>query len=73
MHEDVRVERKKIRAYWIGLCTYLLIFLNVILSVNQFPYMAVVIGAAINAVVIVGFVLLLRRAYRRIRDFEHTT
>ena len=62
------VERRKVRAYWIGLCVYLFIFLNAVRLVGQVPYEVVVAGALLNAAIIVGTFLLLRRAYRKLRN-----
>jgi hypothetical protein len=62
------VERRRILWYWIGLGTYLLILLNVLRIASTLSYMILVLGAVVNLAVIVGIILLLRRAYQRLRS-----
>lgn len=61
-------QRRRIRLYWIGLFTYFLIFENAIRLVGQVPYQLFVLGALLNATIIVGIVIFIRRAYRRLRN-----
>jgi hypothetical protein len=64
---SILIEQKKIRWYWIGVVTYFLILLNAGRFAYQVRYEVLIIGAILNAVMIIGFVLLLRKSYRRIR------
>ena len=61
-------ERRRIRWYWVGLGTYFLILLNVARIAGGLPYQIFVLGALLNAAIIIGIILLLRRAYRRLRS-----
>ena len=61
-------ERRRIRFYWIGLGTYFLIFLNALCFAGRVPYQVFVLGALLNAAMIVGIFILIRRAYRRLRN-----
>jgi hypothetical protein len=66
--DSASAERRRIRLYWIGLGTYFLIFLNAIRFANRVPYQVFVLGALLNAAIIVGIFILIRRAYRRLRN-----
>ena len=67
----IQAEKKKIRWYWIMLALYALICWNAASIASQVPFGALMTGALVNAAVIIGFVILLRKSYRRIR--EHNT
>jgi hypothetical protein len=62
-----RNERRRIRLLWIGLGTWLFIFLNAIRLASHVPYQIVFLGFFLNLIMIVGIVVLLRQAYRQLR------
>jgi hypothetical protein len=61
------VERRRLKWYWIGLCTYLLILLNVARIASTLPYQLFVFGAVLNGAIVVAIIILIKRTYRRIQ------
>jgi hypothetical protein len=55
---------RRIRWLWIGLGTQLLIFVNAARYLPAVPYQAFIVGALINAGMVIAFVVALRKAYR---------
>ena len=67
-HVSIPTERAKVRWYWIGVVTYFLIWMNALRFAAVVPYQILVGGAILNTVIIIGFIVLLRRSYRRIKE-----
>lgn len=60
--------RRRIRWYWVGVGTYLLVLLNVVRIAGKLPYQIFALGAVVNLAILIAIILLLRRAYKRRRS-----
>jgi uncharacterized integral membrane protein len=58
----------RIRLLWVGLVTSCLILLNDFRYVMSSPLYVIFLGFTINGILIVAFVLELRKTYKRLRD-----
>lgn len=65
--ELIRLERRRIRWYWVGVVLYSLIWLNGLRFARQVSYVVLILGALVNVAMLLGAIFLLRRSNLRLR------
>ena len=65
---NIRSQRRRLVFLWIGLGTWFLIFVNAARYAGRFPYTVFLLGACINLIVLISFILAIRAVYKRGRD-----
>src|SRR5450432_2051003 len=60
-------DRRQIRILWVGAGLYFLILLNGLRYWGQLPYQVVILGAALNAMILTMFIMTIRKVRKRIR------
>ena len=60
-------DRRQIRILWAGAGLYFLILLNGLRYWGQLPYQVVILGAALNAMILTMFIMTIRKVRKRIR------
>ena len=63
----IQADRRRIKFLYVGLVTWIVIFLNAVIRyASKVPYQVFVVGSVIDSIIIVTFILALRKAYRRL-------
>jgi hypothetical protein len=60
-------DRRKLRILWIGAGTYSLILLNGLRFFEELPYQVVLFGTAVNAALLIAFIMTIKKVSKRIR------
>lgn len=59
-------DRRKLRLLWIGAGTYVAILLNGLRFFAEIPYQVVLLGTALNAMILIALIVTIRKVYKRI-------
>ena len=64
--EKIRADRRRLKILWAGLAVYFVGMMNAIRFAFRVPYQAVIVGALINAAMIVAFFMAIVKVQRRL-------
>ncbi len=63
----MQADKRRIKFLYVGLVTWIVIFLNALIRyASRVPYQVFVVGSVIDLIIIVAFILALRKTCRRL-------